>query len=382
MKIAYLSTFYPYRGGIAQFNALLTKSLLKFAVVQPFTFKRQYPRIFFPGTTQFVEGNDKAEPINAIQVLDTINPFTYWTTAKKIKMYNPELILTKFWMPFFAPSLGSVLGFLPNQIVKISILDNIEPHEKQLGSRALIKYFLNRNDGFIVMSQEVGKQLEMFLQKPNMLYLLHPLYTHFGDKVDYLKAREKLNLPLDKKILLFFGFIRNYKGLDILLRAVSKLDNSYHLVVAGECYSSFDKYLKLINELGIQNKVSLYVRYISDNEVPLFFSAGDVCLLPYKSATQSGIIGISYHFNLPIIATDVGGLKEMIEPFGAGIVVKHSNPNLLRSAIEEYFKTDRKIYLLGIQRYKEIANWDYFSNKILEFYNTLRQSKRASDNIV
>lgn len=381
MKIAYLSTFYPFRGGIAQFNALLAKSLRQYAEVQPFNFTRQYPKLLFPGKAQLVQPEDHPEQIDSIALLDTINPLSYFTASRKIKRFNPDLILTKFWMPFFAPSLGTVLFLLKNSI-KLSILDNIQPHEKQPGIRFFTKYFLNKNDGFIVMSQKVGNDLLSFLPNAKFILLQHPLYNHFGEKLDKILARDKLNLPRDKKILLFFGFIRRYKGLDLALQTLASLDESYHLGVAGECYTSFDSYQNLISELGIQNKVSLFIRYISDNEVPYFFSSADVCILPYKSATQSGIVGISYHFDLPVIATDVGGLKEMIEPYGTGIVVSQPDKVLLRKAIEKYFQAEKSQFLDGIQEYKKVASWDFFAQKLIEFYEELKKSKRTSDNIV
>lgn len=381
MKIAYLSAFYPFRGGIAQFNALLAKSLRQYAEVQPFNFTCQYPKLLFPGKTQIVQPDDHAEQIDSIALLNTINPLSYFTASRRIKKFIPDLILTKFWMPFFAPSLGTVLLFLKNPI-KLSILDNIEPHEKQAGSRFFTKYFLNKNDGFIVMSQKVGNDLLNYLPSAKFIHLQHPLYNHFGKKVDKLIARSKLNLPLDKKILLFFGFIRSYKGLDLALQTLALLDGTYHLVVAGEYYTSFDTYQNIISELGIQNKVSLFTQYISDKEVSYFFSSSDVCILPYKSATQSGIVGISYHFDLPVIATDVGGLKEMIEPYGTGVVVPRPDKALFREAIERYFRSEKSKFLDGIRKYKMVAGWNFFAQKVIEFYEELKQLKRAPYNIV
>lgn len=381
MRIAYLSTFYPFRGGIAQFNTLLAKSLRKYAEVQPFNFTRQYPKLLFPGTTQHVQSDDPAAKIDSMALLDSINPFSYFTASRKINRFNPDLILTKFWMPFFAPSLGTVLSLLKNPI-KLSILDNIEPHEKQPGSRFFTKFFLNKNDGFIVMNQKVANDLLSYFPNAKFILLQHPPYHHFGEKVDKNFARDKLNLPREKKILLFFGFIRSYKGLDLALQTLALLDESYHLVVAGECYTSFDSYQNLISEHGIQNKVSLFIRYISDNEVPYFFSSADVCILPYKSATQSGIVGISYHFDLPVIVTDVGGLKEMVEPYGTGVVVPRPDKALFREAIEMYFHNEKNKFFDGIQEYKKVANWDFFAQKVIEFYEQLKQLKRASDNIV
>ncbi len=373
MNIAYLSTFYPYRGGIAQFNASLYNELSLLHNIKAYTFTRQYPGILFPGKSQMVQDGDSAIKIDAKRILDTINPITYSNTSIIIAQSKPELLLTKFWMPFFAPSLGFVAAKLKKSGTKsLAVLDNVIPHEKRPGDISLIKYFLNRQDGFVVMSNTVKNDLLSLKPSAKYVSLEHPLYDHFGESVDKSVAREKLNLPKDKKLLLFFGFIRGYKGLDVLIDTMSKLPDSYHLVIAGECYGSFDKYQKQIDNLGLNHKITALVRYISDNEVPLLFSASDVCILPYKSATQSGIIGISYHFELPVIATDVGSLKEMVAPHKTGILIKSPEPELLASAIGKYFAEDLYTeFIRNIIEYKKVSNWKYFADKLIEFYGKL-----------
>ena len=339
MKIAYLSTFYPFRGGIAQFNSSLFREFEKENNIKAFTFRRQYPNILFPGTSQYVNENDKVDKIESSELLDTINPFSYISTAKQINKFQPNLLIMKFWMPFFAPSLGYVAGYLKKRgTVVISILDNVIPHEKRPGDIALTKYFLNRNDAFIVMSNAVQNDLLSLKPSANYKLQMHPLYNHFGNPVDKSEARVKLGLDKNKRILLFFGFIRDYKGLDLLINAMKSLPEDYHLVIAGEVYGDFSKYDKQISALGVEDRITKFVRYINDDEVPLFFSAADVCVQPYKSATQSGIVGISYHFNLPIIATDVGGLKEMIAPFDTGILLDKPEVNQIVEGITHYFE--------------------------------------------
>lgn len=379
MKIAYLSTFYPFRGGIAQFNARLLQALTKFANVQAFTFKRQYPKILFPGETQFVQTQDIAEIVESIQLLDTINPFSYFSTAKEIKKYNPDIVITKYWMPFFAPSLGTVLRQLKRKAFCISILDNVNPHERFPFARLLNKFFLNQNHSFIVMSDAVRKDLLQLKPDANFINVLHPLYDNFGAKVEKDKALTKLGLPKDKKILLFFGFIREYKGLDLLMESLAILPDDYFLVVAGESYTSFDKYNELIDKLNLRNRIKLFVRYIGDDEVPLFFSSADVCVLPYKSATQSGIVGIAYHFDLPVIATRVGGLHEMIEPYGSGILVEKPEANLIANAITKFFAEPIEKFKKGIEKYKSKANWDYLASKIIEEYDYYVSRKTKSN---
>ena len=372
MKIAYLSTFYPFRGGIAQFNASVYRELEKSNEIKAFTFLRQYPDFLFPGTSQMVGAEDKVDKIESARVLDTINPITYLSTARRIIDYKPDLLIMKYWMPFFAPSLGYVAGKIRKSGAKvISVLDNVIPHEKRPGDISLTNYFLNRCSGFVAMSNNVKNDLIQLKPSAEYIMLDHPLYDHFGEKIDQNTALEKLNIPLGSKVLLFFGFIRGYKGLDLLIEAVSKLPDDYILLVAGEMYGDFGDYQKQIDKLGISDKIRLNVRYISDSEVPLFFSASDVLVLPYKSATQSGIIGISYHFDLPVIATDVGGLREMIEPHGTGVMCSSPNVDELVQSITEYFSSNTQVFEDNIKLYKEKYTWANFSKELLIFANKI-----------
>jgi len=369
MNIAYLSTFYPFRGGIAQFNAALYRQLEKNNhKINAYTFSTQYPNILFPGKTQFVEQGDNADAIPSKRVLNTVNPISYLTAATKIRKTNPDALIVKFWMPFFAPSLGAVASKMPNNTKTIAILDNVIPHEKRIGDIALTKYFLNQYDYFIAMSDVVANDLTTLKPKAKFQRLEHPLYDHFGAIIDKQIAREKLNVPKDKKVLLFFGFIRDYKGLDRLMRAMELLPADYHLLIAGEVYGEFDKYDKIISELKLSEMITKNVRYISDNEVPLFFSASDLCVLPYLSATQSGITAISTHFNLPLLATDTGGLKEIIGNNNLGMICQSAEPEILASSIANFFHQDSsEEYQKSFDFYKKKASWEFLADKILDF---------------
>lgn len=372
MRIAILSCFYPYRGGIAQFNADIFQELSKSHEVKAFNYKRQYPGLLFPGKTQFVEKDDIAIKIDSVPLLDTANPFSYISTARKIRQWEPDLLLMRYWMSYFAPSQGYVAR---NQLKKtkvISILDNVIPHEPRFFDRPFTKYYLGSNDGFVVLSDAVGKDLLAY--KPDARYIStpHPIYDHFGEKIGREEAIEKLGLGKAGKNILFFGLIRDYKGLDILIDSFSMLDDSYQLIIAGEPYGSFDKYQEQIDKSPNKDRIKLFTRYISDKEVPGFFSASDVCVLPYRSATQSGISAISYHFELPMITTNVGGLKEAIEVPGTGIVVDTVNSVAIKDAIEDYFARDlRKTLSDNIKKEKEKLSWSNFSNKLIDFYKTL-----------
>lgn len=369
MKIAYLSTFYPFRGGIAQFNANLYNEFKKENEIVAYNFITQYPNILFPGSTQLVQKGDLAEPIKAEPILSTVNPITYFSAASKINKFSPDIIITKFWMPFFAPSLGTVYKLLNKETKKIAILDNVIPHEKRPGDMQLIRYFLNNTDAFIIMSDSVKNDLLSIKPSAKFKDVIHPLYNHFGEKFDKKIARERLNIPHDKKLLLFFGFIRDYKGLDNLIESMNLFNEDYHLLICGEVYGSFDKYQELINKSNLNERVHLFNKYIADNEVAEYFCAADVCVLPYKTATQSGIVGISYHFDLPVIATDTGGLKSMIEPYNSGLMIEKSDPNLIKEAIIKYFNSDVNQFIQNINKYKKEASWERLANRIKEMKN-------------
>lgn len=373
-KITYLSTFYPYRGGIAQFNALLYRELEKQHEVEAVTFTRQYPNVLFPGKTQLVTPEDTADPIPSLRWLDSINPFSYWICARKIRRKNPDVVLTKYWMTFFGPSLGFVLGRQRKTTKRIAILDNVIPHERRFFDHWFNAYFIHRNDAFIAMTQKVKNDLLTYRPDAKCLIIPHPVYNHFGDKIPKNVSLDQLNLGhlADKNILLFFGIIRDYKGLDILLEVLSQLDDSFHLILAGESYGDFNKYEQQIDSLNIRDRCHLFQRYISDSEVATFFGAADVCMLTYKSATQSGITGIAQHFELPIIATPVGGLAETIIHGETGLICDDLQISNIVSTVNTYFKEQgatrfRKAIALQNQQ----NSWPEFSRRLLEFIDEL-----------
>jgi glycosyltransferase involved in cell wall biosynthesis len=372
MKIAFLSTFYPFRGGIAQFNASLYRAFEKEHSVKAFTFTRQYPDFLFPGETQMVTEKDNADKIPSERILDTLNPLTYSSAASKIQQFAPDIMLMKYWMSYMAPSLGTVAKKIKKNSRVITILDNVIPHERKFFDESFTKYFLKQNHGFVVMSDSVKNDLLKL--KPDAKYISHPhpLYDHFGKKADAANAKRKLSIPVDKKVILFFGFIRDYKGLDLLIEAIAKLNDEYVLVIAGEVYGSFEKYEQQIEKLCLKGKISLHVRYISDEEVPLFFSCADVCVLPYKSATQSGITSIAYHFDLPLIATDTGGLKESILHNKTGLIVNSPDANLIAKAIETYFSQNlKRKFQEEIKLLKNQLSWDSLAKAIISFSKSL-----------
>ena len=364
MKIAYLSTFYPFRGGIAQFNANLYNELQKEHDVIPYTFKRQYPEFLFPGTTQYITDNDHAISIDSIPVLDTANPLNYLSSARQIAKSKPDVLIMKYWMTYFAPSLGTVAKYLKNRGCKvISILDNVIPHERRFFDKPLTNWFLKQNSGFVVMSESVRNDL--LTLRPDATYIMqsHPLYDHFGEKINKHLALEQLELDPSKKTLLFFGLIRDYKGLDLLIDALSLLDESYQLIIAGESYGDFGKYRQIIESSSTKSRIKVLNRYIADDEVPRLFSAADLLVTPYRSATQSGVIPIAYHFDLPVLATDVGGLKESIERAGTGLVCLPTVESLVEG-IQEFFRLNKDVFISNIQKEKKTLSWEAFAGAL------------------
>lgn len=369
MRIAYLSTFYPFRGGIAQFNADLLEEFGRHHEVKAFTFTRQYPSFLFPGKTQYVTESDKAKKVDSQAILDTANPFSWRPAARKIAAWKPDLLVMKYWMSYLAPSLGTVARYLKRRgIPVITVLDNVIPHEAKFFDKPFSRWFLRQNSGCVAMSEAVLK--DMLSLTPDKPYILqpHPLYDHFGQKMDKRVAQEALGLDPDKRTLLFFGLIRDYKGLDLLIDALPQLGDGYQLVIAGENYGSFDKYEAQIAASGCADRIKVFNRYIDDEEVPKFFSAADLCVLPYKSATQSGITAIALHFDVPVVATPVGGLAESIEKPGIGLMTSGISAEAIADTVRAFYAAGPDTFVENIRQTKATMTWEVFAGKILDFY--------------
>lgn len=378
MKIALLSCFYPYRGGISQFNACLFEELGKSHDVRAFNFTRQYPDFLFPGRTQKVTDDDEAVPVRSTSVLDTANPFTYSRTVKAIREWKPDLLIVRYWMSWFAPSLGYVCRRMRRSCTVIGILDNVIPHEPHFFDAPLTKYFLSGCDGYVTLCGEVSKDLLKLKKDAKFEVIQHPLYSHFGLKMPREEAENRLGLEHGKKNLLFFGLIREYKGLDILLEAFAGLDEGWQLIIAGEPYGSFDRYQKIIDGIpGGERRIVKALHYVRDSEVSLYFSAADLTVLPYRSATQSGISSVSYHFEVPMVVTAVGGLKETIGDRGTGLVATDAAPDAVRAEILRYFAKPslRESCIAEIRKEKERLSWRGFADRLIEFAHSLEPAR-------
>lgn len=360
MKIAFVSVFYPYRGGIAQFNAALYRALEKSHEVKAFNFSLQYPQLLFPGKTQFVDEKDSADTIPNERLINSINPFSYRKAAKEIENYQPDLVIIGYWMPFMAPSLGYIAKRLAKTSKVISIVHNAIPHEQSKLDGVLSNYFFKRNTYCVALSQAVAEDINREFPTVQTKVLPHPVYEHFGSLISQKDALQSLDLPENKKYLLFFGLIRDYKGLDNLLLAMKHLPGEYSLLIAGEVYGSFDTYQAIIDKEELSDRVHLFLKYIPDNEVNLYFSVANSVVLPYKSGTQSGIIAIAKHFGKPVVATDVGGLSEFIEEGKDGIMVEPNQVERLAEGIQKSVE-------LSVEPLANTGEWERFSEEIIQF---------------
>lgn len=368
MKIAFLSVFHPYRGGISQFSANLCEALWEGNEVTAFNFSRQYPGFLFPGKTQYVAEGDDTLKIESRRTLDSINPFTWFRTAREIAAEKPDVAILTYWMSFFAPALGVIARYLRRHGIRtVTVVHNAIPHEPKPYDKPFAKWFFKKSDAFVSMCDAVSSDIRSLKGDAVILQRQHPLYNHFGEKMDRPEAAAALGISPERKTLLFFGLIRDYKGLDLLIDAMSLLDDSYQLVIAGECYGSFDKYEAQIAASSAKERIKVFNQYIDDAQVPSFFSASDLCVLPYRSATQSGITAVSMHFEVPMVATRVGGLAETIEGNGAGVMAESVTPEAIASAIKSIFAAGADKYSESIREAKKNMTWKAFAENLTEF---------------
>ena len=361
MNIVIVGTAYPLRGGIAHFNALLYKHLSTRHHVEIVTFSRQYPGIFFPGKTQDETGG----PENALpseQLIDSINPWTWYSAAKAIARKKPDLLIFKYWMPFFGPCLGTIARLVRRWTGAkiIFICDNIIPHERRVGDRAFTRYAFGGVDAFIVQSGAVEKDLKEFMPGARYAFVPHPVYEIFGSAIPKSEARATLGLK-DERVILFFGYVRRYKGLHILLDAMPGILKTLRvrLLVVGEFYDDEKKYRQQIEANQLESDVAVYSSYVPNEEVGRYFSAADVVVLPYVSATQSGIVQIAYQFDKPVIATDVGGLSEVVLNNRTGYIVKPESPEDVAGAVARFYQEGREEeFVRNIREEKKKYSWE------------------------
>jgi glycosyltransferase involved in cell wall biosynthesis len=368
-KIIIIGPAHPLRGGLASYNERLAKEFqLQGHQVVIYTFSLQYPEFIFPGTTQY--STEPAPKELAIKVcINSVNPFNWLSVGSRLKKEKADVIIVRYWLPLMGPCLGTILRMAKrNKHSKvICIADNIIPHEKRLGDKAFTKYFIKPVDAFITMSEKVLADLRLYNNTKPAKAVLHPLYDNFGEKISKEEARKHIGIDNKEKIILFFGFIRQYKGLDVLFDAMKFLQNKLDckLLVAGEFYEDRKPYDEQINTLGIKDNLILHTDFIADSEVKYYLCAADVVVQPYRNATQSGVTPLAYHFEKPMIVTNVGGLPALVPHDKAGLVAEPDAKDIAQK-ITDFFTKGEAHFLPHISTEKKKLSWSNLTAAIFD----------------
>ena len=373
-KLVIIGPAWPLRGGLSAFDEkLATQFTEKGIQTRIDTFSLQYPSILFPGKSQYTT-DPKPNNVNIEVCINSINPFNWIKIGLKLHREKPDLIIVRFWIPFLAPCLGTILKIAKkNKHTKvISIVDNMIPHEKRIGDRLLTNYFVKTVDGFIAMSEKVKNDIKTFSHKPVSISP-HPIFNHFGDPITKLEARLQLGLPKEDKIILFFGYIRKYKGLDLLIHAmaneaIKKL--GIQLMIVGEFYEDASAYHDLVSSLGLQDQIKFYSNYIQDGEVKNYVCSADFIIQPYRNATQSGVTPLAYHFEKPMLVTNVGGLADTVPNLKTGIVVA-TTTEAIAKGIETLYELGENHFIANIKEEKKKYSWAQMTEKFLALYQQL-----------
>ena len=373
MKIVILGTSWPYRGGgIATYNERLARQFMAEGhEVEILTFTLQYPDFLFPGKTQYSDEPAPAD-LKITRVMNSVNPFSWWKTARLLRRIKPDVMVVKFWIPLMAPCLGTIARLARRQGIRVvSILDNVIPHEPHFWDKWLIRYFVRSIDHFVAMSDSVKRDCERFLPrttKARVMLCPHPLYDNFGQPVPQAEAQQQLGLNPDYRYLLFFGFIRDYKGLDLLMHAFADPRLRHYrvkLIVAGEFYNNAEQYAQLEKQLGLEGEIVWHTQFIPNDQVRIYFSAADLIVQPYKTATQSGVTQVAYHFSKPMLVTNVGGLAEIV-PHGKVGYVTPVNAKAVADALVDFCSDDNKLrFAQNIETEKKKYAWSRMTEACL-----------------
>lgn len=370
MKIVIVGTAYPYRGGLAAFNERLAREFkLEGHDVEMVTFTLQYPGFLFPGKTQYTTEPDRSG-LTIFRRVNSCNPLNWVNVGREIGNKCPDLVIFCYWMSFMAPCMGTIARHIKSKNTKkIALVHNMIPHEKTILDKLFPSYFVKSMDGFVALSKSVVEDIASFDKhnKPKT-FSPHPIYDHYGEKLDKVGAKQLLNLDVDTRYVLFFGFIRGYKGLDILLDAFTDprlAALNVKLLIAGEFYGDPQPYLDQIDKGQIRDRVVLCTDYIPDSEVNRYFSACDIVAQPYKTATQSGVTQIAFHFEKPMLVTNVGGLSEIVPDGKIGYVVE-PNAHDVADALVDYFKEGKELlFTQNVAEEKLKYAWGKMTNTIV-----------------
>ncbi|MBN8676486.1 MAG: glycosyltransferase [Chitinophagales bacterium] len=377
-KVVIIGPAHPLRGGLATFNQRLAKEFNdRGDDCSVYSFSLQYPSFLFPGKTQFTDEPAPAG-IKIHTVINSVNPFNWIKIGNRLKKERPDLIIVRFWLPFMGPALGTILRRVKkNKHTKIvCIADNVIPHEKRPGDKPFTSYFLKSCDAFVTMSEKVMSDLRLFEKNKPALLVSHPLYDNFGAILSKQEARNHLGLPATEKIILFFGFIRKYKGLDILLEAMAtaQLKNTgIKLLVAGEFYEDEKIYREQIEKLQLSNSLILKTDFIPDSEVKYYLCAADAVIQPYRNATQSGVTPLAYHFEKPMVVTNVGGLPSLVPHEKVGLVVE-PNPEAIAEGILRFYQLGEDYFIPHLRSGKEKYSWASLVQAITKLADAVTKS--------
>ena len=362
MRIVICGPAHPYRGGIAAYNERMAQQFLSEGdAAAIYTFRLQYPSFLFPGKTQYDDGY-APQGITITRAINSVNPFNWFTIGLRLRRTRPDLVIMRYWLPFLAPALGFIARIVKsNRYTRIlTIFDNVIPHEPRFGDRLLTKFFVSSIDGALVMAEAVEKELREFSTVLPCVISPHPLFDTYHEPVSRAEAIVRLKLCPADRYILFFGFIRAYKGLDLLIRAMAEpavKSLGVKLLVAGEFYEDEKPYFDLIHTLDISDSIILHSHFISNDEVRYYFSAASLVVQPYRSATQSGVTQVAYQFDKPMVVTNVGGLAEIVPDGKCGYVVP-TEPEAIAEAITDFFNGDEKRFQKGIEEQKKLYTWD------------------------
>jgi len=376
MKIIIIGPAYPYRGGLAAYNERLAREFIAEGHdVSIHTFTLQYPSILFPGKSQY-STEEKPSGLNIFRSINSINPVNWINIGNKLRQEKADLVIVRFWLPFMGPCFGKISRQIKknNKSRIICLVDNMIPHEPRIGDKLLTKYFIKPIDAFLAMSQSVMTDIEIFDKTKKKLLSPHPLFDNFGEALSRKSALQKLGIAEENRYILFFGLIRKYKGLDLLLEAFSDKrfrKTNIKLIIAGEYYTDSKMYTDIIKKNNLENDVIQIAEFIPDSNVKLFFSAVDLVVQPYKTATQSGVTQIAYHFNKPMIVTNVGGLPELCPDNKVGFVVP-TNPEEIANAILKYYKeSHEESFISNIKEEKKKYSWKVLVDNILKLHEII-----------
>lgn len=365
---------WPLRGGLAAFDEQLARTFSSRDISTRIeTFSLQYPSLLFPGKTQYT---DQPAPTDVTihAGIHSMNPLNWLIMGWKLKKEKPSLIIVRYWIPFLAPCLGTIcrIARLNKHTKVICIVDNMIPHEKRFADKLLSSFFVKSVDGFITMSEKVAKDVRSFSTKPIQLSP-HPIFNHFGTSINKEEARIKLGLDIQEKVILFFGFIRQYKGLDLLLNAMASeaiKEAKIKLMVVGEFYEDAQPYYDMIASLGISDRVILHNEFVPDAEVKNYVCAADFIIQPYRNATQSGVTPLAYHFEKPMLVTNVGALPDTVPDGKVGVVVE-PNATAIAEGILKLYSMGVAHFIPFVQAEKQKYSWESMATNFLHLFQKI-----------